>query len=69
MARTGRPRERELVLAAGGRDEMERISRSRSASYGLVRRAVIILASAGGEGNTSIARRLDVTNPTICHWR
>src|SRR5579863_1569148 len=69
MARTGRPQERELVLAAGERDELERISRSRSAAHGLVRRAEIILASAGGETNMSIARRLGVTNPTICHWR
>jgi putative transposase len=69
MARTGRPQERELVLAVGERDELERISRSRSAAHGLVRRAEIILASAGGETNTSIARRLGVTNPTICHWR
>jgi transposase len=37
--------------------------------HGLVRRAEIILSSAGGEANTSIARRLGVSNPTICHWR
>jgi transposase len=69
MARIGRPRERELVLAESERDELERIGRSRSAAHGLVRRVEIILASADGEANTSIARRLGVTNPTICHWR
>jgi putative transposase len=69
MARTGRPQNRELVLTAGERDELERIARSRSAAHGLVRRAKIVLASAGGETNTSIAGRLGVTNPTICHWR
>jgi len=69
MARTGRPQEKELVLGAGERDELERITRSRSAAHGLVRRAEIILSSAGGEANTSIAHRLGVTNPTICHWR
>jgi len=69
MARIGRPRKRELVLAAVERDELERIARSRSAAHGLVRRVEIILASAGGETNASIAGRLGVTNPTICHWR
>jgi putative transposase len=69
MARSGRPQERELVIGIGERDELERIARSRSAAHGLVRRAEIILASAGGEANTLIARRLGVSNPTICHWR
>jgi transposase len=69
MARIGRPQERVLMLAASERDELEKIAHSRSAAHGLVRRAQIILASAGGEANTSIAHRLGVTNPTICHWR
>jgi putative transposase len=69
MLRIGRPQEREIVLADGEREELERIARSRSAAHGLVRRAEIILASAAGEPNTSIARRLGVSNPTICHWR
>lgn len=69
MARIGRPQDRVLVLADSERDELQRIVRSRSAAHGLVRRAQIILASAGGEANTSIAHRLGVSNPTICHWR
>lgn len=69
MLRIGRPQEREIVLADGEREELERIARSRSAAHGLVRRAEIILAFAAGEPNTSIARRLGVSNPTICHWR
>jgi putative transposase len=69
MTRIGRPQERELVLTDGERDELERIARSRSAAHSLVRRAEIVLASADGEANTSIARRQGVTNPTICHWR
>ncbi|HEY3620920.1 MAG TPA: helix-turn-helix domain-containing protein, partial [Roseiarcus sp.] len=36
---------------------------------GLVRRAEIILASADGEANISIAHRFGVSNPTVCHWR
>ena len=58
MARIGRPQERTLVLSQGERDELERISRSHSAAHSLVRRAQIVLASAEGEANTSIARRL-----------
>src|SRR4051795_12158456 len=53
----------------GSATSFERIGRSRSARHSLVRRAQIVLASARGEPNTSIARRLGVTNPTICHWR
>ncbi len=41
MVRTGRPQERELVLSAAERDELERIARSRSAAHGLVRRTQI----------------------------
>ena len=68
-ARIGRPQERAISLTDGERDELERIARSRSASHGLVRRTKIILASADGEANTSIARRLGIANPTVCHWR
>lgn len=69
MGRIGRPHEHELVLSETERSELERISRSRSAPYSLVRRTQIILASAEGETNKAIAQRLGVTNPTICHWR
>jgi putative transposase len=69
MARIGRPPERKLTLTEGERDELERIASSRSAAYALVRRAQIILASADGDSNTSIARQLGVTYQTVCHWR
>jgi transposase len=69
MARTGRPQERVLTLSETERDELGRLARSQSARHGLVRRAQIILASADGEANTSIARRFGVSNPTVCHWR
>ena len=69
MARVGRPQERVLCLSEGEREELERISRSHSAPHSVVRRAQIVLASADGEANTAIARRLGITNPTICHWR
>ena len=69
MARTGRPQDRLLSLSAIEREELERLGRSRSAPHSLVRRAQIILGSASGETNLSVARRLGVSNPTVCHWR
>ena len=69
MGQIGRPQARKLILSDVERSELERISRSRSASHGLVRRSQIILASADGETNKAISQRLGVTNPTICHWR
>jgi putative transposase len=69
MARIGRPQKQVLTLSEIERDELERLGRSQSASHSLVRRAHIILASAAGEANTSIASRLGFSNPTICHWR
>ena len=61
MARIHRPQEQVLTLSDIERDEPERLGRSQSASYSLVRRAQIILASAAGEANTSIANRLGVS--------
>jgi putative transposase len=69
MARTGRPQERSLTLSATEREELGRLARSQSAPHGLVRRTEIILASADGEANISIAHRFGVSNPTVCHWR
>ena len=69
MAGVGRPQERVICLSDGEREELERISRSHSAPHSVVRRAQIVLASADGETNTAIARRLETTNPTVCRWR
>jgi transposase len=65
----GRPQERLLILSVTERAELGRLAGSQSAPHGLVRRAQIILASAGGETNISIADRFGVSNPTVCHWR
>ena len=69
MVRVGRPQERSIVLSEVEREELERIGRSRSAPHSLVRRVQIIMASADGEPNVSIAARLGVSHPTVCHWR
>lgn len=65
----GRPKKKEIVLSQIERTELESITASRSLSHGLVRRAQMILASASGETNSSIAKRHHVTVPTVNHWR
>lgn len=64
-----RPKKQEIFLTDTERTELESIVRSRTSPHGLVRRAQIVLASAEGESNQSIARRLEVSNPTVCLWR
>jgi hypothetical protein len=54
MGRIGRPQDRVLSLSALEQEELERISRSRSAAHSVVRRAQTILGSASGESNLSI---------------
>jgi transposase len=43
--------------------------RSRTAPQGLVRRARIVLASAGGVSNTAIVRAVGLSIPAMGHWR
>jgi len=69
MAGIGQPQVRILCISESECEELERVSRSHSAPHSVVRRVQIILASADGETNTAIARRLGTTNPTVCHWR
>lgn len=66
---TGRPRKFEIKLSRIERVELESIVKSRSLPAGLVRRADIILASAQGESNQSIAGRLKVNPVTVSFWR
>lgn len=69
MAGVGRFQKRDVVLADSERAELALIVQSRSASRDLVCRAQIILASASGESNASIARRLGLGKTTIWYWR
>lgn len=48
---------------------MTAIAGSRALSHGLVRRAKIILRSAAGENNTTIAAGLGVSIPLVGLWR
>jgi transposase len=50
------------------RKELESIAASHALSHGLVRRDQMILASAPGKTNSSIAKRHNVSVPTVNHW-
>ena len=64
-----RPKKQEIVLSDLERTTLLELTRSRTAPYGLVRRAGIVLASAEGESSISIARRIGVSMPTVGKWR
>ncbi len=67
--RTGRPRKFELELTDHEHDQLTALAGSRALSYGLVQRAKIILRSAAGERNSTIAASLGVSIPLVGHWR
>ncbi len=64
-----RPKKREIVLTDLERKTLVQLTRSRTIPHGLVVRAQIVLRSASGETNTSIARRVAVSMLTINKWR
>jgi putative transposase len=66
--RTGRPKA-DLVLSNEERSQLVSFARSRSLPAALSSRARIVLSSADGEANLSIAQRLKLTNATVGKWR
>ena len=64
----GRPKT-ELVLTEDERSQLQSFARSRSLPSALSDRARIVLSSADGEANNSIAQRLKLTNATVGKWR
>src|SRR5678815_460232 len=66
--RTGRPKA-DLVLSSEEREQLQSFARSRSLPAALSNRARIILSSAEGELNSSIAARLKLTKATVGKWR
>jgi putative transposase len=64
----GRPKT-ELVLSDEERAQLESFARSRSLPASLSMRARIVLASADGEANSSIAERLTLHKATVGKWR
>jgi len=66
--RTGRPKG-ELALSDEERSQLQAFARSRSLPAALSTRARIVLSSADGELNSSIAQRLKLTKQTVGKWR
>ncbi len=58
-----------IVLNDNEKLQLLSLANSRALPYGLVRRAGIVLACADGEANSSIAKRLKLTNYTVGKWR
>jgi len=59
----------DLALADEDRVTLESWARSTSLRAGLVERARIVLAVADGEGTSAVARRFQVSRPTVIKWR
>jgi len=66
---TGRPKKFETTLSTTEREALQQIAQSRSMPHGVVRRTQMILLSAEGWSNSAIARRFEVSVPTVAHWR
>lgn len=64
----GRPKA-ELVLQPAEQAQLQSMVRARSIPAALRARAQIVLASADGEPNSSIAARLGFTHATVGKWR
>ena len=66
--RTGRPKA-DLVLSDDERAQLQSFARSRSLPAALSSRARIVLSSAEGEPNNSIAERFRLAQATVGKWR
>ena len=58
-----------VELSEQTREQLESMTRSRSLSHGLVRRAEIVLLAADGWPNQDIAQALSVSRATVGKWR
>src|SRR4029450_9205011 len=68
MTGKGRPKA-ELVLTDDERETLQRWAARRKSSQQLALRSRIVLECATGEDNTEVARRLQVSRPTVGKWR
>ena len=64
----GRPKA-DLMLESAERDQLQSMARSRSIPAALRERAQIVLWSAAGEPNSSIAARLGRAQAMVGKWR
>ena len=58
-----------LVISEAEKRELEALVRSRSMPHALVRRARIVLRSADGASNRTVARECGVSAPIVSLWR
>ena len=58
-----------LVLRSGDKERLEQVLRASTVSVSLARRARIVLDAAQGYANAEIARRVEVSDPTVLLWR
>ena len=58
-----------LMISPSERAQLRSIVGSRSLPHSLVRRAQIVLLSAGGTANREVARRCGVSAPVVSLWR
>lgn len=58
-----------LLLRAGDKAELERLTRASTAPAAAAQRARIVLLAAEGTANYLIAERVGVTRPTVNLWR
>lgn len=65
---TGRPRSFTVKLSEEEHEVLNSYARSRSLPHALARRAKIVVMAADGLSNNAIARKLDVSNPTVTNW-
>jgi transposase len=59
----------QITLTGSQRRELTRLTRAGRTEQRLVMRAAIVLAAAGGQANTQIARRLAISEDTVRKWR
>lgn len=67
--KTGRPLQGHITLSETERSELRSLARSRALPAALVRRTRIVLLSAEGHSNSSIAQSLHLSAPTVGMWR
>ena len=64
-----RRRAPKVSLSAEQRDDLERVSRSRTLEARLVERSRIVLRAAAGQDNQEIAEAVGLCRQTVGHWR
>lgn len=59
----------ELTLSAGEREQLERWIRRRKSTQDLALRSRIVFECATGASNSTVARQIGVSLPTVHKWR